>query len=332
MTTRVLLHFLAAVSSYLMMNQQPLAQAQEAEIIPFERIHPAEIKTIRQSCNGLACRSVHAVIFVHGIFGGEETFQNGQFDWRENLPPLIDGSAIDVYSVTYKTQLFHWLGKNVASLDEVVYALYHGLQSQVGGGKSFVERLPYKSIGFIGHSLGGNISTAYLHTVKTERGHDERARHGYIITLGAPTTGAQIADVAIWLKERLGMRQDALLESLRRDNTFLRMLAHWRYSESRKASNFRCREVRLFMAREGATMYGIPIVPDLRPADFAFSASQPPKIFEGVNHEQLAKPASKDDPIYMWVDGILKSEITRINRWAPERPTQRPGGLCSILT
>ncbi|WP_160300609.1 putative lipase [Bradyrhizobium japonicum] len=298
---------------------QPIDQYEiRGNVIPYESVYPAELETIRQSCQWSACRSAHAVIFVHGIFGGDDTFRNGNFDWRRNLPEQIDGSAVDVYSVKYHTQLFKWLGKHISSLDEVVYALYHGIESRVGGSRSFIEMRPYRSIGFIGHSLGGNVAIAYLHTVKTEQGHDERARHAYIITLGAPLTGAQIADVGSWLKERLHMQRDPLLESLQRDNTFLRMLAHWRYSENLKATRFQCRRVHLYLAREGSTMYGVPVVPELDHFDFVFDSSGAApaiKTFSGRNHESLAKPANKDDAIYKWVDGILHEEIGRVNNW-----------------
>jgi len=260
---------------------------------------------------------VHAIFFVHGIFGSDETFKNDDFDWRSKIPPEIDRSRVDVFSVNYHTELVEWLNKDIASLDEVVYAFYYGLHRRIGGAQlSFLEEYPYKSIGFIGHSLGGNIATAYLHTVKTERGHAYRAQTGYIIALGAPTTGAQIADVAVWLKAKLHM-PDGLLSSLTRDNTFLRMLAHWRYSEHEKAKRFECRPVNIYMAREGASMYGIPVVPPLDRADYMSSATDT-ETFANVNHEMLAKPVNERDPIYRWVDKILLEEITRINKWQPK--------------
>jgi hypothetical protein len=69
--------------------------------------------------------------------------------------------------------------------------------------------------------LGGNVATSYLHTVKTERGHDQRARHSFIITLGTPTDGADISAVGLLAKKFLVM-DDPLLTSLNTDNTFLR--------------------------------------------------------------------------------------------------------------
>lgn len=301
------------------------AAAENGNVIPYESVQPAVIKSIRQSCRGEACRNVHAVMFVHGIFGSDATFKNGSFDWRENLPAEIDGTQIDVYSVSYETELLNWLKKDIASLDEVVYALFHGIQSSVHGAPPFIKERPYKSVGFIGHSLGSNISIAYLHTVKTERGHEERARHPYVITLGAPTTGAQIANVGSWIKRKLLMQDDKLLESLQRDNTFLRMLAHWRYSENLKAQAFRCRAVNLHMAREGKAMYGIPVVPDLGRADFAIGVT--PRTFDELDHEELAKPAGRDAPVYKWVDGILKDEIRRVNAYVNSNP-RRIGKLC----
>src|SRR6476660_5256647 len=79
-------------------------------VVPYSSVYPVQIQPIRQSCLGDTCRGVHAIIFVHGIFGSDNTFKNGSFDWRENLPSEINGSQLDVYSVNYDTQLTRWLG------------------------------------------------------------------------------------------------------------------------------------------------------------------------------------------------------------------------------
>ena len=126
------------------------------------------------------------------------------------------------------------------------------------------------------------------------------------------------------------MQRDHLLESLKRDNLFLRMLAHWRYSEHLKEQNFQCREVHLYAAREGANMYGVvPVVPELGQQDVFFDATErPPVTFKGVNHEYLAKPANVDDQIYKWVNGILNYEIKRVNDWSK---TNRDGNRCKRI-
>jgi hypothetical protein len=42
--------------------------------------------------------------------------------------------------------------------------------------EGFVTSRGYRSVGFIAHSLGGNVITAYIHSVKSELGHSARAQ------------------------------------------------------------------------------------------------------------------------------------------------------------
>ena len=117
------------------------------------------------------CVRRDAIIFIHGIYGGRTTFHNGDFKWPEELKEELGVDGVDVYLVRYKTSLFAWLRKNIASLDEIVDELFtklHGnhLQARFG----ITEDKPYRSIGIIAHSLGGNVAGAYLHYVKSELG------------------------------------------------------------------------------------------------------------------------------------------------------------------
>jgi len=286
-------------------------------VVPYEQIQPAELKEIRPSCQSDAeCANAHAVIFIHGIYGDEKTFSsvvpaaNGaaaqRIDWPALIPQNIAGTRIDVYTIKYQTHLLAWLKKNISTLDEVVYGVFKAMDRKVLDKK-------YKSIGLIAHSLGGNVATSYLHTVKTERGHEERARHAYIITLGTPTDGADIAIVGLWAKD-LFLMPDPLLKSLATDNTFLRMLAYWRYSEDSKARRFMCRPVSFYAGLEGAKMDGIQVVSKesaefMRQGGFVKAEY---KTFEGLNHSAIAQPPGNKD-VMAWVDGILSKEIARVN-------------------
>ena len=169
------------------------------------------------------------------------------------------------------------------------------------------------STGFAGH---------LLHTVKTELGHQARARYGYVISLGTPVSGAQIANVGLIVKQMLHMR-DPLLQSLENDNTFLRMLAHWRRSENIKATRFDCRPVALYAGIEGARLYRfLKVVPQssaetpLRElgltGDFAW--------FDDRDHMSIAKPVSEQDPVYDWVNRMMTREMTRLNKWQEDHP------------
>ena len=289
-------------------------------VVPYEDIQPAAVVPIRPTCQtDFECRNTHAVIFIHGIYGDEKTFSDvpisasprvagsPRVDWPRLIPQEISGKRVDVYVVKYETHLFAWLKKNISTLDEVVYGVFKGIDQEVLDKK-------YASIGIIAHSLGGNVATSYLHTVKTERGHDERARHSFIITLGTPTDGADIAAVGLLAKTFLLMR-DPLLTSLQTDNTFLRMLAYWRYSESGKASHFGCRPVHFYAGLEGAKTDGVQVV-SKDSAEFMRGANMYAeyRTFLGLNHFELVKPPNNKD-VQDWVAGILKSEIDRVEQW-----------------
>lgn len=272
----------------------------------------AEIQEVRRSCDRSFCPDHDAIFFVHGIFGDKDTFRNGEFDWPSRIPETIAGQTIDIYKINYTTHMFAWLDKDIASLDEVVDAVFAGLQ----GSDPFINGKVhhYRSVGFITHSLGGNVIAAYLHSVKSELGHADRARHGFLITLGAPVNGSAVANFGGFVKQHILMR-DKLLTSLEKDNTFLRMMTVWRKAEHRKEIRFDCRPVNLYAAAEGAPLYGTIIVPKDSAQTPIEGLAREIKLFESYNHEQISKPASETDPVYVWVNDILTREEKRLNEW-----------------
>jgi hypothetical protein len=295
---------------------------------PLEEAMPAiegsiEIIEVRRSCSEKYSPVHDAVFFVHGIFGDTDTFRNGDFVWPKAIPENITGQHIDVYQIRYRAPLISWLKRDVESLDVIVDAIYEALQGTVPSRKEgLVNR--YRSVGFITHSLGGNVIAAYLHTVKTALGHEARARHSFLIALGAPANGAYIANVGAILKGMFSM-EDRLLESLKLDNTFLRMMTLWRQREQVKAENWNCRPVNLYVAVEGKPTRGTMIVPKESAADPVGAFATEVKTFEDRNHLDIAKPANETDDLYVWVDAILKKEIDRLAKW--EGPLcKNPGG------
>src|SRR5262249_33696821 len=160
-----------------------------------------------------------------------------------------DFPDVDVFVIKYNTQLLNWLNRDVATFDEIAEVLMSKMQGPVihdGGTRvlpeGFVTKRGYRSVGFIAHSLGGNVTAAYLHSVKSELGHSARAQNAYVIMLGTPAEGSYLANVGKIIKRYLNQR-DPLLTSLERDNLFLRMLAMWRRAEDQKSQRFHCRAV-----------------------------------------------------------------------------------------
>ncbi len=298
----------------------PGLAADNGNVVAYETITPASVTSARPTCaSKVECEQSHALVFIHGIYGSAETFASPQMDWPTSIPATVNGKRVDVYIVDYRTKLLAWLKKDIASLDEVVYAVFDGMRRQVLANN-------YASIGLIGHSLGGNVATSYLHTVKTELGHDARARHSFVLTLGTPTDGAEIAAVGLYLKQLLLM-PDPLLTSLKTDNTFLRMLAHWRYSENAKATAFDCRPIGFHAGLEGKSLYGVKIVSAETATfmdDFNFHIDY--RTFDELDHSSIAKPTSKDDgSVYAWANDIMTKEFDRADRW---RAAHADGNLC----
>jgi hypothetical protein len=284
-----------------------------------EQLPAARISAVRQSCQS-DCRDRDAIVFVHGIYGGDATFKNGSFDWPSEFPQELGGRKIDVFRVEYTTAMFAWLRRNIATFDDVVQTLYDSMYGDDPGGKSPLIRNKYRSIGYVAHSLGGNLVSAYIHSVKTWRGHVERARNSYVITLGTPINGAQIANLGLVAKWLLGM-DDPLLSSLERDNTFVRMLQYWKRAEISKGETFGCRPIKLYVGLEGSWLAGLSVVDESSALEPMHGMAHEHKSFPDYNHEQLAKPAGPSDPVYQWVSESVTKEMQRLNQWQ--------GPLCS---
>jgi triacylglycerol esterase/lipase EstA (alpha/beta hydrolase family) len=247
------------------------------------------------------------------------------------LPSEIGGRPIDVFAIKYTTQLVSWLRRDIASLDDVVYSIFSALYPEDPAEPRPLDPQRYRSVGFIAHSLGGNVAAALLHTVKTELGHGARARYGYMITLGTPVNGAQIANVGLILKRQLGMR-DPLLQSLERDNTFVRMLTHWRRSENVKAARFRCRRVALYAGIEGRRLFNfLTVVPErsaIKPLQ-ELHLSGDFKWFPNHDHKTIAKPIDENDEVYDWVNRMIARQMGELDDWEAHHTDQ--SGLCAQL-
>lgn len=275
----------------------------------FAQFAPGRLETVRSGCDNVSCKGRHAIVFVHGIYGGAETFTNTAvtppFNWPQQVPAQIAASPVDVFRAEYTTAFFSWAKEDIASLDQVIEAIYPAMSSLRSRG--------YSSVNFVAHSLGGNFVKAYLHSVKSEEGHVERSRHGFVLTLGTPVNGASIANVGLLLKDLLRMR-DPLLSSLQRDNTFLRMMNLWARQEDAKATKFRCRPVHLYAGIETKPLGPIQVV-DVASAQRALPSFAVSRTFP-LDHLEIAKPKSRTDDLFQWFVQIAESEITRVNNWS----------------
>jgi hypothetical protein len=143
--------------------------------------------------------------------------------------------------------------------------------------------------------------STYLHELKTRYGHAARAQHAYLITLGTPVLGSDVASLASPLKKHLGIDDD-LLRSLRTGDLYLRMLNRFRELEKRKSAELGCRAVNLHAAFEQKRVAGLVKVVSKDSAALSIStlASSPIVGFDR-NHFELAKPRDDQDVVYQWV-------------------------------
>jgi hypothetical protein len=278
---------------------QTLAPA-AAGISPAQELQCASTKT--------TCEDFDAIVFVHGVFGDVDTFKNSQanFDWPAQFPKTVQNRAVDVYRLGYTTTLLSWAkGKN-PEFDEVAKTVYDALKP--------LRMRQYRSIGFIAHSLGGNVVSTYIHFVKTTRGHAARSQHAFVITLATPVLGTQAADLGLLLKSILGMNDD-LLESLKEDNLYLRMLKALRIQEKSRQKLFGCRPVTLHAAFEERSMGPFRIVNESSAADSV--RKQVDSEIKGfpLDHSAIAKPDSAQHAVFTWVNDLIKSEYERLAKW-----------------
>lgn len=189
------------------------------------------------------CYDADAVVFVHGIFGSDETFHNKQhsFDWPTELKKSLAGEKVDIFRLSYRTALLSWAQGSTTTFTALSNAVYNALEP--------LREKKYRSIGFIAHSLGGNVITAYIIRAKSN-GREEAFRHAYTIMIGTPVLGSDWANLGRVLKLRLRMNP-GLLSSLETDNrTFLEFLSELREDVDFEGSENGCRATHLHAAFE----------------------------------------------------------------------------------
>lgn len=259
-------------------------------------------------CEKVTCEDYDAVVFVHGIYGDEGTFKNPAtgFDWPSRFPRRIRDRDVDVYRLNYQSALLSWAKQSNPDFKDVAAAFVKELRPLR------VKR--YRSIGFIAHSLGGNLTSTYIHAIKSGQGHPERSQHAYIITLATPVLGSDVASLASPLKQVLQM-DDRLLASLTKNNLYLQMLLEFREAEDEKGFRYGCRRVNLHAAFEQARVGPVTVVsPDSAALSISTLVASPVIGFP-LDHFAIAKPRDRTDPVYRWVQDKVAGEFGRLEEW-----------------
>jgi hypothetical protein len=258
------------------------------------------------------CQNFDAIVFVHGIYGSDDTFKNTStgFDWPAKLPNCIELGPycrhIDVFRLSYRTALFSWAKGNNPSFEEVAKGILDAMKP--------LRQRQYRSIGFIAHSLGGNVVSTYIHMLKTKLGHPQRSENAFVITLATPVLGAQIADLGTVLKHELGIN-DPLLRSLEQNNLYLTMLNEFREEEVVKEGRYSCRPVHLHAAYEKKYIGPLLVVSPNSAATSISKIVNSPVIGFQLNHIEIVKPPDESSPVYQWALNLIKTEYVRLETW-----------------
>jgi putative serine esterase DUF676 len=273
-----------------------------------------------QTCK-IDCSNRDAIVFIHGIYGDRATFINDdpKFDWPAQLSTAISSSdhRVDVFTLNYKTVLLTW-AEGKTTFRELNVAVMQAMRP--------LRKRKYRSIGIIAHSLGGNVASSYIHTLKSRVGHIARSQHAFVITLATPVLGSQYADLGVKLQDALGMTDPLLISLKSRHNPFLEMLLDYRQAEWEKESCKICRPTNLHLAFEKETMGPFKIVSELEAVEPVRSiAASPVKGFLKKNHSTIAKPTGPKDLVYEWVLYLVKKEYRRLTTWKERHITFPPG-------
>lgn len=310
-------------SLLLLVVTQYAAPARAQAPQPLAGLEPA--RPLHCSPSRISCDEFDAVVFVHGIYGSRETFVNAdtRFDWPKEFPRTISERPVDVYRLNYQTALLTWARDRDPRFEEVAKAVRDAMKP--------LRVREYRTIGFIAHSLGGNVISTYMHMIKTGLGHPQRSQHAYAITLATPVLGSQVADVGSALKTLLRMNDD-LLNSLTNENLYLRMLREFREEEDPKEKRYVCRPVHLHAAYEEKYLGPILVV---RPDSAAASVSKlvkSPIVGFPLDHSAIAKPDGPHHAVYRWVLSLVEDEFSRVATWdAAHRSLPTARRLCERM-
>jgi len=276
-------------------------------------------------------------VFVHGLRGGKNSFIGDGFDWPKNMPAKISAGGIetriDVFRLIYPAALTNWAQGSNPNFDDIVEKIIVALKP--------LRKKRYRSIGFVAHSLGGNIIASYLHAIKAEFGHPQRSQHGFVITLGTPYSGAHLAKLGQSLNWG-GIMSGDLLESLKKDNLYLRMIRRFYEKTDGKSKRYDCRPVPLFVGYEKPVVSFMGFETFIVPRESAVGPIRNVidevdlKEFE-LSHVELAEPKSTNDVQYTWVLTKVKKAYQQLLDWPIIRYEKRettvydPYYLCSLI-
>jgi len=209
------------------------------------------------------------VIFVHGIFGGADTWVKGKND---SLPALLAfdprfGTSLDVMVYQYDSPMLADAGR----IPDVSEGLSEYLEKEGVWNK-------YKGIVFIGHSMGGLVIRQFLIAH-----HSLASKVRLIYLYATPTNGSEVAAVASKLSKNKQL--DGMLP-IEGDTYIDSVSINWTNTPELQS-------IPTYCSYEGYDTYGIRIV-----SQSSASALCTKSIQQLADHIDIVKPTSRDDPRY----------------------------------
>jgi pimeloyl-ACP methyl ester carboxylesterase len=249
---------------------------------------PAGKSTIYSRSKAATKRSL--IIFIHGVLGDSAktwTSGNGAY-WPDLIASDKAFSGVDALSIGFTTNPVH----TSSNIEELSIRLGQQLIDE----GCFDE---YEAIGLVCHSMGGLIAkrmTRYLLEVLKTKANKLRL----ISFFATPTQGSSLADVAAWVSGNPQFRDmrpsdvNSLLQMI--DNDWMSIM------RNRVPGHF---NPTIVCAYETLPMMGIHIVPRSKSQHIGDMA---PVAFD-LNHADIVKPTSHDDPIYKFLRARIKETL-----------------------
>jgi pimeloyl-ACP methyl ester carboxylesterase len=209
-----------------------------------------------------------AVVFVHGIFGGADSWVNQQSSFPDLLAADPDFAGnLDVFTFDYYSPHF--------GRASTITGLASKLRLELDSAHVFRD---HQKVVFLVHSMGGLVVRQYV--IQT---HD-LSKIPMIYFSASPTNGAPIAAIGRALFRNPQLQGMLTVES----NDFLQAIqSDWRnWPEARSLPSY--------CAYEELPTYGVMVVPYESATALCNRDLDP----VSANHIDIVKPASREDPRY----------------------------------
>lgn len=236
----------------------------------------------------------HAVIFIHGIMGSKDTWQDGSSYWPDLIASDPTAEVFDIYRVDYATGIL--TGKPISEIRQ-------SLINAMGKPPAMKQ---YKTIQFIAHSLGGIIARDYLLQLKL-KGHWALNQFRQLILIGSPADGSYLSKVASIISRNPQLR---ILRPVR-ENDYLDLLNEsWEVIMGKRGEGG-CPSIFLQLAYEEEAVVGVGTVVSKESATALHRKLEggPITAVKGFprNHINIVKPRDTADPVYEWVNQSILS-------------------------